>query len=56
MGIILVEDGEYSLSFDAVNFNSNTPYYSEYISEYIEVNITNFSEDTPETHYFIVGE
>ncbi|BFP39456.1 hypothetical protein FGF1_03010 [Flavobacteriaceae bacterium GF1] len=52
MGIILVEEGEYSLSFDAVNFNSNTPYYSEHI----EVNITNFSKDTPETHYFRVGE
>ncbi|UOY06197.1 hypothetical protein L0P88_20010 [Muricauda sp. SCSIO 64092] len=52
MGIILVEEGEYSLSFNAVNLNSNTPYYSENI----EVNITNLSENTPEAYYFKVEE
>ncbi|GAL63718.1 hypothetical protein JCM19300_2754 [Algibacter lectus] len=50
MGIILAEESEYYISFNSVNFNSDTPYYSE------NINITNFYKDTPETYYFIVTE
>lgn len=52
MGIILAEEGEYSISFDLVYINSGTSFYSEDIN----LNIINFSENTPETYYFTVGE
>ena len=52
MGIVLVEQGGYSISFNFVNFRSDTPYFSENI----DLNITNFSENTPEIYYFNVEE
>ena len=52
MGIVLVEQGRYSISFHAVNFRSDAPYFSENIN----LDIINFSKNTPETYYFIVEE
>ena len=52
MGIILAETGEYSISFNSVYISSSIPSYSENV----DVNITNFSKNTPETYYFIVKE
>lgn len=52
MGIVLVEGGSYSISFNAVNFHSDIPYFSENIN----LDITNFSKNNPETYYFIVEE
>ncbi|MDO5971900.1 hypothetical protein Q4Q35_19025 [Flavivirga aquimarina] len=52
MGIILAEAGEYSISFNSVHISSGIPYYSENV----DVNITNFSKNTPETYYFTVEE
>ena len=50
MGIVLAEEGEYSISFNDVNFHSDVPYFSENIN----LDITNFSKNTPEAYYFIV--
>lgn len=52
MGIILVQTGKYSISFNSVHIDSNVPYYSENV----DVNITNFSKNTPKTYYFIVEQ
>ena len=41
MGIVLVEEGRYSISFNAIFFDPGIPY---------------FSENTPETYYFTVEE
>ena len=50
MGIVLVEEGRYSISFNFVNFRPDIPYFSENI----DLNITNFSENTPKIYYFNV--
>lgn len=52
MGIILPEEGEYSISFNLVYLSSGSPFYSENIN----LNILNFSKNTPETYYFTVEE
>ncbi len=52
MGIILVEEGEYAISFNSVSFHSYVPYFSENVDVYI----TNFSDNTPKTYHFTVED